>query len=376
MNISRVILLLTCLASTAAAGDVRRRKLQNGRVSLLDGEEDPRGGSRLDPKNAGLLQVAAIKKVILEGTGGCGSCDLEANLDWACGERGSHLICHKGQTKCIAAVSFPKHCFQHEDTCGPCANDECGTCEEQGECEDGEIQICHKRKTSCISNIGWLRHCFNHGDTCGACPAEGDTPGNDEDDGNDGDTDEGGLNNIRECATTCAINIEETPESKRCAMEVPEQFPICHNEKTICIAPEGWKGHCLRHRKDTCGPCSPSDPGNGNKGGGIGGNGPPEGDQNDEGDAGVPEDDTGEVEGGNKPENVPTENSNAGGIGGGNGTRENAPPDNSNAGGNGGGNGMPENAPPGNSNAGGDGGGSKPENVPPENSNAGGNQDE
>ena len=380
MYLPRSILLLIIYKLVAAsAGSIRRRQLQGERIDYIGGATDLRGGSRVDPENAGLLELAALRKVVLDGK--CsGVCDVTSNSDWVCADENSHLVCHQGKTNCIPAVSFHKHCLNHDDTCGPCTDageSECGTCNGQGECEFEEVEICHKKQTRCVSSESWLGHCYNHGDTCGACPSiiEEDEGGEDggvgDDAGDDAGEDEGnesGEPDISACAAPCSQ--EDSPALQRCAEESPNLFPICHKGRnTLCVGPNAWPGHCLRH-SDTCGPCSVpmgeaseagteadsasgvNENGNGgngtvNIGNGNGNNGDGNGNDGNNGN----ENSSGSGNSGNGDN--PPENSNAGGNGNGSnddegdgdedevesGNNGKGPPDNSNAGGNGNGNG-------------------------------------
>jgi hypothetical protein len=296
-----ILLLITYNLAAASAGGIRSRQLQGERIDSFKGATDLRGGSLVDPENAGLLEFAALRKVVLDGE--CSDvCDVASNQEWVCAGENSHLVCHQGETKCIPAVSFHTHCLRHNDTCGPCADagePECGTCEGQGECGIEEVEICHKKRTKCVVSEDWLGHCYNHGDTCGACPAiieDGEDGGDDGDDGED----EGGELDASACAAPCSQ--EDSPALQACAEEDPNTFPICHKGKnTLCVGPDMWPGHCLRH-SDTCGPCPASvgesrEPGtgngsipegagdipSGNSGGGGNASGNNEGDEGDEG---------------------------------------------------------------------------------------------
>jgi hypothetical protein len=376
MYLSRSILLLIIYnLAAASAGGIRRRQLQGERIDYVGGATDLRGGSRVDPENANLLELAALRKVVLDGK--CSDvCDVDSNPDWVCADENSHLVCHKGKTKCIPAVSFHKHCLNHDDTCGPCADaeeSECGTCEGQGECGVEEVEICHKKRTMCVGIESWLGHCYNHGDTCGACPSiieedEGDEDGDGGDDADEDEGDDSGELDVSACAAPCSQ--EDSPALQLCAEEAPSMFPICHKGRnTLCVGPNAWPGHCLRH-SDTCGPCSvteedqlesgnngngPSENsnagGNGNGGSGNGDENPDDGDPDDEST-------TGSGSGNGQPDN-----SNAGGFGtgtsngsgkgnGGSGNGDDNPDDgdlddeSTTGGGNG-------NGPPANSNAGG-----------------------
>jgi hypothetical protein len=273
MYLPRSLLLLMAynLAVVSASG-IRRRKLQGERIdSLVVGAiADLRGGSRVDPANAELLEFAALRKVILDGE--CSDvCDVASNPDWVCADENSHLVCHQGRkTKCIPAISFHNNCLRHNDTCGPCAADVdgesevCGTCDGQGACESEEVEICHKKRTKCVSSESWLSHCYNHGDTCGACPSiiEEEEDDGEEDDGDDGQDEgsQGGELDVSACAVPCSQedDVNSLAALERCAEEDPNTFPICHKGKnTVCVSPDSWPGHCLRH-SDTCGPCSAS----------------------------------------------------------------------------------------------------------------------
>ena len=257
-----ILLLIIFNLAASSAGGIRRR-LQGERIDSLKGAVDLRGGSRVDPENIDLLELAALRKVVLDGE--CSDvCDVTSNPDWVCADENSHLVCHQGKTKCIPAVSYHTHCLSHNDTCGPCTDadtgePECGTCDGQGECEIEEVEICHKKRTKCVSSDSWLGHCFNHGDTCGACPLsieEGEDDGDEDGFDSEVDVSKVGVLDASACAAPCSQ--EDSPALQLCAEEDPNTFPVCHKGKiTVCVSPDSWSGHCLRH-SDTCGPCSES----------------------------------------------------------------------------------------------------------------------
>jgi hypothetical protein len=319
-----LLLLIAYNPAVVSASGIRRRQLQGERIdSLVNAAADLRGGSRVDPENAELLEFAALRKVVLDGK--CSDvCNVASNPDWVCADENSHLVCHQGRkTKCIPTVSFHTNCVRHNDTCGPCAADAddeselCGTCDGQGACEIEEVEICHKKRTTCVSSESWLGHCYNHGDTCGACPSIIEEEENDGDEDGDDGQDEGSQGvelDVSACAAPCSQedDVGSLAALERCTEEDPNTFPICHKGKnTLCVSPDSWPGHCLRH-SDTCGPCSASveevrvEPGT---------------------EAGSITDGSGDI---------PPENSAGGGND--NGNNGNGPSDNLNAGGNGNGN--------------------------------------
>jgi hypothetical protein len=140
-----------------------------------------------------LLELAALRKVVLDGKCSDAS-DVTNNPEWVCANKNSHLICRQGKTKCNPAVSFHKHCFNHDGNCGPRADAgelECGTWDGQGECGVQEVEIvCDEKRGRCVGSESWLGHCYKHGDACGACPSIIEEDEGDEDRGGGDDTGE------------------------------------------------------------------------------------------------------------------------------------------------------------------------------------------
>jgi hypothetical protein len=277
-------------------------------IDYVGGATDLRGESRVDPENANLLDLAALRKVVLDGK--CSDvCDVASNPDWVCADDNSHLVCHQGETKCI---SFHKHCLIHDDTCGPCADTgelERGSCDGQGECEIEEVEICHKKRTRCVGSESWLAYCYNHGDTCGACPSiieedEGDEDGggdDGEDEGNEGN--EGGDLDVSVCGNGNNRKGDDNPDDGD-----PD------DESTTSDGSSN--GNSGNGPPNTFNAGSDDSGNNGNGNGGSGNN----------------------VNGNGNPDDGDLDNESTGG-GNGNGNSSNGPPNNSNAGGNGSGNG-------------------------------------